>query len=121
MVFLLEHGQAKLLWAGSISAGVERDLILQYGSGLQAGILVQGPAKTGEPNLSSAWLETVEPRTLVRWSRALEEDVSLSVDFAEQAWGENIRFLKLEESGCLLLQPDFREGTWRDQAWIRRN
>ena len=117
MVFLLEHGQAKLLWAGSISAEVERDLILRYGSELQAGLLVQGPAKVGESNLSSAWLEIVEPKCLVRWSRALEEDASLSVDFADQAWSEGIDLHKLDETGCVTLTPEAGSGKWKVKRW----
>ena len=66
MVLLLEHGSAKLLWAGSIPGEVERELVLQYGANLQAGVLVQGPAKRGEANLTREWLETVQPRTVVK-------------------------------------------------------
>ena len=112
MVLLLEHGSAKLLWAGSIPGEVERELIMQHGSTLEAGILVQGPAKGGEANLTREWLETVQPKTIVRWSRALEEDSSLSVDLAEQAWIEGIELLKLEETGGLLLRPESESGGW---------
>ena len=119
MVLLLEHGSAKLLWAGSIPAEVERELVLQCGSDLQAGVLVQGPAKRGEANLTREWLETVQPRTVVRWSRVLEEDTSLSVDFAEVAWMEGIELLKLEETGCLTLTPDPRNGNWVTRGWKR--
>ena len=61
MVLCLEHGEARLLWAGSISGEVERELILEHGSGLQSGVLVQGPAKGGEANLTREWLEAVQP------------------------------------------------------------
>ena len=120
MVLLLEHGSAKLLWAGSIPGEVERELVLQYGADLQAGVLVQGPAKRGEANLTREWLETVQPRTVVRWSRVLEEDTSLSVDFAELAWMEGIELLKLEETGCVTLRPEAESGKWEVEAVVIR-
>ncbi len=116
MVLLLEQGEARLLWAGSISGEVERELILEHGAGLRAGVLVQGPAKEGEANLSRDWLEMVQPKTVVRWSRALEEDPSLSVDFAEQAWVEGIELLKLQETGCLMFKP-VEGGKWKVERW----
>ena len=117
MVFLLEHGQARLLWAGAISGEVEKELILMRGSDLRAEILVQGPAKGGRPNLTREWLEVVQPKTILRWARSWEEDASLSVDFAEQAWGEGIELLKLEETGCLTLRPDQETGKWKVERW----
>ena len=116
MVLRLEHGEARLLWAGSISGEVERELILEHGAGLRAGVLVQGPAKEGEANLTRDWLEVVQPKTVVRWSRALEEDTSLSVDFAEQAWVEGIELLKLQETGCLTFKP-MEGGKWKVERW----
>ncbi len=116
MVLRLEHGEARLLWAGSISGEVERELILEHGAGLRAGVLVQGPAKEGEANLTRDWLEMVQPKTVVRWSRALEEDTSLSVDFAEQAWVEGIELLKLQETGCLTFKP-MEGGKWKVERW----
>jgi hypothetical protein len=53
---------------------------------------------------------------VVRWSRALEEDSSLSVDFAEQAWMEGIELLKLAETGCLTLRPE-EGGKWNVKRW----
>ena len=120
MVLLLEHGPARLLWAGSIPGEVEGEIILQHGSVLEAGVLVQGPAKGGEANLTRAWLETVQPKTIVRWSRSLEEDASLSVDFSEQAWMAGIELRKLEETGCLLLRPDGGSGRWTEEKWSNR-
>ena len=120
MVLLLEQGSAKLLWAGSIPGEVERELVLQYGADLQAGVLVQGPAKRGEANLTREWLETVQPRTVVRWSRVLEEDTSLSVDFAELAWMEGIELLKLKETGCVTLRPEAESGKWETEAVVIR-
>ena len=113
MVLLLANGQARLLWAGTISAEVERELVGRHGSALQAGVLVQGPAKQGEANLSREWLEAVAPEKILRWSRALEEDPSLSVDFSEWAWGEKITLHKLETDGCLTLRPEAASGKWR--------
>ena len=70
--------------------------------------------------LARAWLETVQPRTVVRWSRVLEEDTSLSVDFAELAWMEGIELLKLEETGCLTLTPE-EGGKWKVERWKQRD
>ena len=116
MVFVLEHGQARLVWAGSIPGQVEKKLVLRHGSTLRAGVLIQGPTKGGQANLTREWLEMIQPRTVVRWSRALEEDASLSVDFAEQAWMEKIELLKLEETGCLDLRPE-ENGGWKVKKW----
>jgi len=110
---VLESGAARLLWAGSIPGEVERELVMEYGATLKAGVLVQGPAKRGGANLTREWLEAVEPRTVVRWSRMLEEDTSLSVDFAEQAWGDGMELWKLDEKGCVFLKPDPSSGEWR--------
>ena len=120
MVLLLEHGQARLLWAGSIPGGTEKELVARHGAELQAGILVQGPAKAGEANLTREWLEAVQPQTVIRWSRALEEDTSLSVEFAELAWMEGIELLKLEETGCLTLTPE-EGGKWMVESWKQRD
>ncbi|NCZ96453.1 ComEC/Rec2 family competence protein [bacterium] len=95
---------------------VEKELILRYGSELQAHVLVQGPAKGGQANLTREWLEVVQPKQVVRWSRAMEEDPSLSVDFAEQAWIGGIELLKLEETGCLTLKPE-EGGKWKVERW----
>ena len=116
MVLLLEHGQARLLWAGSIPGETEKELVARHGAALRAGVLVQGPAKAGEANLTREWLEAVEPETVVRWSRALEEDTSLSVDFAELTWMEGIELLKLEETGALTLRPG-DGGRWKVERW----
>ena len=83
---------------------------------MQAGVLIQGPTKGGQANLTREWLEMIQPKTVVRWSRALEEDASLSVDFAEQAWMEGIELLKLEETGCLDLRPE-ENGGWKVKRW----
>ena len=116
MVLMLESGAARLLWAGSIPGEVEKELVMEYGEALKAGVLVQGPAKRGEANLTREWLERVEPRTVVRWSRVLEEDTSLSVDFSEQAWGEGIELLKLQETDCLTFKP-VEGGKWKVERW----
>ena len=117
MVLILENGAARLLWAGSIPGEVERKLVREYGVALQAGVLVQGPAKQGEANLTREWLEAVEPRTVVRWSRVLEEDTSLSVDFGEWAAGEEVDLWKLEENGGLILRPMSENGQWGVSGW----
>jgi ComEC/Rec2-related protein len=120
LVLMLESGAARLLWAGSIPGEVERELVMEHGANLKAGVLVQGPAKRGEANLTREWLEAVEPGTVVRWSRVLEEDTSLSVDFAELAWMEGIELLKLEETGCLTLTPE-EGGKWMVERWRQRD
>ena len=120
MILLLEHGQARLLWAGSIPGETEKELVARHGAALQAGVLVQGPAKAGEANLTREWLEAVQPKTVVRWSRALEEDTSLSVDFAELAWMKGIELLKLEETGCVTLTPE-EGGKWKVLRWKKRD
>ena len=79
----------------------------------RVGVSVSGPAKRGEANLTQAWLEAVEPRIVVRWSRLLEEDTSLSVDFSEQAWMQGIDLWKTDERGCVFLKPEPISGEWR--------
>jgi len=120
MVLWLEHGPSRLLWAGSISGEVEREIVRQHGPALRAAVLVQGPAQAGEANLTPEWLEAVQPQTVIRWSRALEEDTSLSVDFAERAWMEGVELLKLEETGCLTLTPE-EGGKWKMERWKQRD
>jgi hypothetical protein len=99
---------------------VERDLVLAHGEDLRADLLVQGPSKSREANLTRAWLEMVRPKTLVRWERGLEDDSSMSVDFADLTWLEGVEVLKLKETGCLTLRPDPEIGSWRWEAWIKR-
>ena len=113
MVLMLASGAARLLWAGSIPGEIERELVMEHGVNLGAGVLVQGPAKRGEANLTQAWLEAVEPRIVVRWSRLLEEDTSLSVDFSEQAWMQGIELWKTDGRGCVFLKPEPISGKWR--------
>jgi len=117
MVLVLKNGAARLLWAGSIPAEVERELVMEHGENLRAGVLVQGPAKRGAANLTREWLEAVEPRIVVRWSRVLEEDTSLSVDFAEWAMGEELELWKPAESGCVILRPMTENGRWEIKGW----
>ena len=66
--------------------------------------------------MSREWLEVIQPKVVVRWSRTLEEDTSLSVDFAEQAWTEGIELLKLQETGCLTFKP-VEGGKWKVERW----
>jgi len=117
MVLVLKNGAARLLWAGSIPAEVERELVMEHGENLRAGVLVQGPAKRGAANLTREWLEAVEPRIVVRWSRVLEEDTSLWVDFAEWAMGEELELWKPAESGCVILRPMTENGRWEIKGW----
>ena len=50
----------------------------------------------------------------------MEEDTSLSVDFAELAWMEGIELLKLEETGCVTLRPKAESGKWETEAVVIR-
>ena len=120
IVLRLSCGEARLLWAGAISGAVERELVLAHGDELRADILIQGPSKSMEANLSRAWLEMVRPKTIVRWERGLEDDSSLSVDFADLTWLEGVEVLKLKETGCLTLRPDPEKGIWRLHSWTGR-
>ena len=120
VVLMLKCGEARLLWAGAISGKVERELVLAHGEDLQADLLVQGPSKSEEANLSRVWLETVRPKTMVRWEKGLEDDSSMSVDFADLAWLEGVEVLKLKETGCMTFRPEPETGSWRWEAWIRR-
>ena len=108
------------MWAGAVSAAVERELVLAYGEELQADILVQGPCKGQEANLSQGWLQRVKPKTLIRWERGLEDDSSMSIDFADITWLEGIEVVKLKETGCLTLRPDPESGVWRREEWRQR-
>ena len=117
MVLRLDCGKARLLWAGSIPAGVERRLVQTFGPELESGVLVQIPSKDGGSNLTPEWLSAVRPGILVRASRSWEEDTSLSVDFAAQAESLGLRLVKLERVGCVRLCPDGESGRWRTQAW----
>lgn len=120
VVLMLKCGEARLLWAGAISGKVERELVLAHGEDLRADLLVQGPSKSEEANLSRVWLETVRPKTMVRWEKGLEDDSSMSVDFADLAWLEGVEVLKLKETGCMTLRPEPETGSWRWETWIRR-
>ena len=120
MVILLSCGEARLLWAGAISGAVERELSLAYGEELRADILIQGPSQTPEANLSRDWLEMVRPKAIVRWERALEDDSSMSVDFAGLTWLDGVEVLKLKKTGCLTLRPDPDLGVWRHESWTQR-
>lgn len=120
IVLMLSCGEARLLWAGAISGAVERELVLAHGEDLRADLLIQGPSKSQEANLSRGWLEMVRPKTVVRWERGLEDDSSMSVDLADFSWLEGVELLKLKETGCLTLRPDPERGVWRYETWMRR-
>ena len=117
IVLMLRCGESRLLWAGAISGAIERELVLVHGDHLRADILVQGPAKTQEANLSRTWLETVRPRSVVRWERGLEDDASLSIHFSDFIWLEGMEVLPLNKTGCLTLRPDAEKGEWRVEKW----
>jgi hypothetical protein len=115
LVILLECGEARLLWAGSIPRGVEKKLLERYGERLKSGVLVQGPSK--DMNLTSEWLRAVRPNYLVRSWKALEDDPSLSVDLDQISKEIGITVVKLKESGAVHLEPEPQNGGWTIHRW----
>ncbi|NCZ53915.1 MAG: hypothetical protein EBY81_08480 [Verrucomicrobia bacterium] len=113
IVFRLDCGKARLLWAGTISAEGEKELVRVYGADLEAGVLVQGPAKEGAMNLTQEWLQTIQPKTLIRSAKPMQDDPSLSVDMNRLAGALGIEVVQLKKSGAVCLQPDRAIGTWR--------
>ena len=111
---ILECGEARLLWAGSIPRGVEKKLVEKYGEKLKSGVLVQGPSK--DVNLTSEWLRAVRPNYLVRSWKALEDDPTLSVDFDQISKEIGMTLVKLNESGAVQLKPG-DEGGWIIHRW----
>ena len=120
IVLMLSCGEAKLLWAGAVSAEVERQLVLAHGDELRADILVQGPGQGQEANLSQGWLPRVKPKTLIRWERGLEDDSSMTVNLADYTWLEEVDILQLKKTGCLTLRPDPEQGVWQWESWSQR-
>ena len=102
-----------MLWAGTISAEGEKELVRVYGSDLEAGVLVQGPAKEGAMNLTREWLQTIQPKTLIRSAKPMQDDPSLSVDMNRLAGVLGMEVVQLKKSGAVRLQPDRAMGTWR--------
>jgi hypothetical protein len=115
LVMLLECGEARLLWAGSIPRGVEKKLVERYGERLKSGVLVQGPSK--DMNLTSEWLRAVRPNYLVRSWKALEDDPSLSVDLDQISKEIGMTVVKLKESGAVHLEPEPQNGGWTIHRW----
>ena len=113
IVFRLDCGKARLLWAGTISAEGEKELVRLYGSDLEAGVLVQGPAKEGAMNLTREWLQMIQPKTLIRSAKPMQDDPSLSVDMNQLAGVLGMEVVQLKKSGAVRLQPDRAMGTWR--------
>jgi len=110
LVMLLECGESRLLWAGSIPGEVERKLAQRHGEKLRAGILIQGPSQG--MNLTPEWLQAVRPNYLIRSWKALEDDPSLSVDFDQISKEIGITLVKLKESGAVQLMPETQNGGW---------
>ena len=115
LVMILECGEARLLWAGSISRDVEKKLVERYGDKLKSGVLIQGPSK--DVNLTSEWLRAVRPKYLVRSWKALEDDPSLSVDFDQISKEIGTTLVKLKESGAVQLKPEPQNGGWSIHRW----
>jgi hypothetical protein len=112
---ILECGEARLLWAGSIPRGVEKKLVERYGEKLKSGVLVQGPSK--DVNLTSEWLRAIRPNYLVRSWKALEDDPSLSVDLDQISKEIGMTLVKLKESGAVQLRPEPQNGGWAVRKW----
>jgi ComEC/Rec2-related protein len=110
LVMIMECGESRLLWAGSIPGEVERKLAQRHGEKLTAGILIQGPSQG--MNLTSEWLRAVRPNYLIRSWKALEDDPSLSVDFDQISKEIGITLVKLKESGAVQLMPETQNGGW---------
>jgi beta-lactamase superfamily II metal-dependent hydrolase len=110
LVMLLECGESRLLWAGSIPGEVEKKLAQRHGEKLRAGILIQGPSQG--MNLTPEWLQAVRPNYLIRSWKALEDDPSLSVDFDQISKEIGITLIKLKESGAVQLKPESQNGGW---------
>jgi hypothetical protein len=115
LVMILECGEARLLWAGSIPRGVEKKLVERYGEKLKSGVLVQGPSK--DVNLTSEWLQAVRPNYLVRSWKALEDDPSLSVDLDQFSKEIGMTLVKLKESGAVQFRPEPQNGGWAVRKW----
>jgi beta-lactamase superfamily II metal-dependent hydrolase len=115
LVMLLECGESRLLWAGSIPGEVERKLVQRYGEKLRAGGLIQGPSQG--MNLTPEWLRAVRPNYLIRSWKGLEDDSSLSVDFDQISKEIGITLVKLKESGAVQLRPEPINGGWAVRKW----
>ncbi len=115
LVMMMECGESRLLWAGSIPGEVERKLAQRHGEKLRAGILIQGPSQG--MNLTPEWLQAVRPNYLIRSWKALEDDPSLSVDFDQISKEIGITLVKLKESGTVQLMPETQNGGWAVRKW----
>jgi len=115
LVMLLDCGESRLLWAGSIPGEVEKKLVEKYGEKLRAAVLIQGPSQG--MNLTEEWLRAVRPSYLIRSWKALEDDPSLSVDFDQLSKEIGITLVKLKESGALQLKPEPKNGGWAVRKW----
>jgi ComEC/Rec2-related protein len=115
LVMLLDCGESRLLWAGSIPGEVEMKLVQRHGKKLRAGVLIQGPSQG--MNLTPEWLRAVRPNYLIRSWKALEDDPSLSVDFDQISNEIGVTFVKLKESGEMQLKPEPKNGGWAVRKW----
>ena len=115
LVMLLDCGESRLLWAGSIPGEVEKKLVEKYGEKLRATVLIQGPSQG--MNLTEEWLRAVRPSYLIRSWKALEDDPSLSVDFDQISNEIGVTLVKLKESGEVQLKPEPKNGGWAVRKW----
>jgi hypothetical protein len=64
-------------------------------------------------NLTRAWLQMIQPKTLIRSAKPMQDDPSLSVDMNRLAGALGMEVVQLKKSGAVRLQPDGEIGTWR--------
>lgn len=101
LVFLVSGDKGSVLFAGDISAEVERAL-LDRGVVLRADVLLQGE-HSGSPNLSNDWLEAVCPRVLVRPGRGYQPDRSLDTVFWDDVRRLGIQVHRQDFTGAVTL------------------
>jgi len=101
LVFLVSGDKGSVLFAGDISAEVERAL-LDRGVVPRAEVLLQGE-HSGSPNLSTTWLEAVHPRVLVRPGRGYQPDRSLDTVFWDDARRLGIQVHRQDFTGAVTL------------------
>jgi len=64
-------------------------------------------------NLTQEWLQTIQPKTLIRSAKPMQDDPSLSVDMDWLAEALGMEVVQLKKSGAVRLQPDREIGRWR--------
>ena len=96
-VLRLVFSDKVVTFAGGISQTVERK-ILQDGLNIQSDVLVQGE-HISSGNLSSAWLDAVKPKHLIRHSKGFQTDRSLDIEFWQSCEERGIKVWWLPQTG----------------------